>query len=102
MLKFIAHKEKNYAQVSKYTKYAPDLRYQGIKMSYFYNKKIETMAKRMIFFKKNESQHEKPHNEAVNHEKTQISLGIRQKIPTNKEVSCFKSFRCCIYHAYKC
>ena len=24
------------------------------------------------------------------------------KILTNKEVSCFKSFRCCIYHANKC
>ena len=27
---------------------------------------------------------------------------INTKIPTNKEVSCFKSLRCCIYHANKC
>ena len=37
---------------------------------------------------------------------TQLSmkfqLGIKSKITTNKEVSCFKSLRCCIYHANKC
>ena len=27
---------------------------------------------------------------------------IKTKILKNKEVSCFKSLRCCIYHAYKC
>ena len=27
---------------------------------------------------------------------------IKTKIPTNEEVSCFKSLRCCIYHANKC
>ena len=27
---------------------------------------------------------------------------INTKIPTNKEVSNFKSLRCCIYHANKC
>ena len=37
---------------------------------------------------------------------TQLSkkfqLLIITKIPTNKEVSCFKSLRRCIYHADKC
>ena len=36
---------------------------------------------------------------------TQLSMKfqllIKTKIPTKKEVSCFKSLRCCIYHAYK-
>ena len=27
---------------------------------------------------------------------------IKTKIPSNKDVSSFKSLRCCIYHAYKC
>ena len=35
---------------------------------------------------------------------TQLSMKfqllIKTKIPSNKEVSCFESFRCCIYHAY--
>ena len=29
-------------------------------------------------------------------------LLIKTKLPTNKEVSCFKSLRCYIYHANKC
>ena len=37
---------------------------------------------------------------------TQLSMKfqllIKTKIQTNEEVSCFKSFRCCIYHANKC
>ena len=33
---------------------------------------------------------------------TKFQLLITTKIPTNKEVSCFKSLRCCIYHANKC
>ena len=37
---------------------------------------------------------------------TQLSMKfqllIKTKTPTNKEVSCFKSLRCCIYHADKC
>ena len=37
---------------------------------------------------------------------TQLSMKfqllIKTKIPTNEEVSCFKSLRCCIYHANKC
>ena len=31
-----------------------------------------------------------------------FQLLIKTKIPTNKEVSCFKSLSCCIYHANKC
>ena len=31
-----------------------------------------------------------------------FQLLIKTKIPTNKEVSCFKSLRCCIYHDNKC
>ena len=31
-----------------------------------------------------------------------FQLLIKTKILTNKEVSCFKSLRCCIYHANKC
>ena len=31
-----------------------------------------------------------------------FQLLIKSKMPTNKEVSCFKSLRCCIYHANKC
>ena len=31
-----------------------------------------------------------------------FQLLIKTKIPTNKEVSCFKSLKCCIYHANKC
>ena len=27
---------------------------------------------------------------------------MKTKIPTNEEVSCYKSLRCCIYHANKC
>ena len=30
-----------------------------------------------------------------------FQLLMKTKIPTNKEVSCFKSLRCCIYHANK-
>ena len=33
---------------------------------------------------------------------TKFQLLIKTKILTNKEVSCFKSLRCCIYHANKC
>ena len=33
---------------------------------------------------------------------TNFQLLIKTKIPTNKEVSCFKSLRCCIYNANKC
>ena len=33
---------------------------------------------------------------------TKFQLFIKTKIPTNKTVSCFKSFRSCIYHANKC
>ena len=30
-----------------------------------------------------------------------FQLLIKTKMPTNEEVSCFKSLRCCIYHANK-
>ena len=33
---------------------------------------------------------------------TKFQLLIKTRIPTNKEISCFKSLRCCIYHADKC
>ena len=33
---------------------------------------------------------------------TEHEISITHIIPTNKEVSCFKSLRCCIYHANKC
>ena len=33
---------------------------------------------------------------------TKFQLLIKTKIPKSKEVSCFKSLRCCIYHANKC
>ena len=33
---------------------------------------------------------------------TKFQLLIKTKIPTNKEVPCFKFLRCCIYHADKC
>ena len=33
---------------------------------------------------------------------TKFQLLIKTKIPTNEEVSCFKSLRCCTYHANKC
>ena len=33
---------------------------------------------------------------------TKFQLLIKIKIRTNEEVSCFKSLRCCIYHAIKC
>ena len=33
---------------------------------------------------------------------SKFQLLIKTKIPTNKEVSCFKSLRCCIKHANKC
>ena len=33
---------------------------------------------------------------------TKFQLLIKTKIPTFKEVSWFKSLRCCIYHANKC
>ena len=32
---------------------------------------------------------------------TKFQLLIKSKIPTNKEVSCFKSLTCCIHHANK-
>ena len=38
----------------------------------------------------------------LNSTEHKIQLLIKIKIPTNKEVSCFKSLRCCIYHAYNC
>ena len=33
--------------------------------------------------------------------KFQLLMKTKKKT-TNKEVCCFKSLRCCIYHAYKC
>ena len=33
---------------------------------------------------------------------TKFQLLIKTKIQTNDEVYCFKSLRCCIYHADKC
>ena len=33
---------------------------------------------------------------------TKFQLVIKTKIPTNEEVYCFKSLRCCIYPADKC
>ena len=40
-----------------------------------------------------------------NHAQPQLSskfqLLIKTKIPTNKDISCFKSLRCCIYHVNK-
>ena len=33
---------------------------------------------------------------------TKFQQLIKTKIPTNKDVSCFKSLRYCIYHANKC
>ena len=33
---------------------------------------------------------------------TSFQLIIKTKIPTNEEIFCFKSLRCCIYHANKC
>ena len=33
---------------------------------------------------------------------TKFQLLMKIKLPTNKEVSFFKSLRSCIYHAYKC
>ena len=33
---------------------------------------------------------------------TKFQLHIKTKIRTNKTFSCFKSLRCCIYHANKC
>ena len=33
---------------------------------------------------------------------TKFQLLLKTKTPTNKEVSCFKSLKCCIYHANKC
>ena len=32
----------------------------------------------------------------------EIQVLIKTKIPTNKEASCYKSLRCCAYHANKC
>ena len=37
----------------------------------------------------------------LNSTEREISTAHKTKIPTNEEVSCFKSLRCCIYHAYK-
>ena len=34
--------------------------------------------------------------------RTKFQLLLKTKISTNKEVSCFKSLRCCIYLANKC
>ena len=42
-----------------------------------------------MFFMLNSTEHE-------------ISTALKTKLPTNKEVSSFKSLRCCIYHANKC
>ena len=33
---------------------------------------------------------------------TKFQLLIKTDLPTNEEVSCFKSLRYCIYHAHKC
>ena len=38
----------------------------------------------------------------LNSTEHEISTAQKTKIPTNEEVSCFKSLRCCIYHANKC
>ena len=33
---------------------------------------------------------------------TKFNLLIKTRLPTNEEVFCFKTLRCCIYHANKC
>ena len=33
---------------------------------------------------------------------TEHEISTAHKIPTNEEVSCFKTHRCCIYYANKC
>ena len=33
---------------------------------------------------------------------TKFQLLIKTEIPTNEEISCFKSVRCCIHRANKC
>ena len=38
----------------------------------------------------------------LNSTETKFQLLIKDNILTNKEVSCFKSLRCCINHANKC
>ena len=38
----------------------------------------------------------------LNSTEHKISTAHKTKIPTNKEVSCFKSLRCCIFNSYKC
>ena len=38
----------------------------------------------------------------LNSTEHEISTAHKAKILTNKEVSCFMSLRCCIYHANKC
>ena len=38
----------------------------------------------------------------LNSTKHNFSTAHKKMIPTNKEVSCFKPLRCCIYHANKC
>ena len=38
----------------------------------------------------------------LNSTEHEFSTDHKTKTPTNEEVSCFKSLRCCIYHANKC
>ena len=38
----------------------------------------------------------------LNSAEHEISTAHKTKIPTNEEIYCIKSLRCCIYHAHKC
>ena len=38
----------------------------------------------------------------LNSPEHKFQLLIKAKLPTNKEVSCLKFLRCCLYHADKC
>ena len=58
-------------------------------LNFFFQKKYLSGPKVIHFFMLNSTEHD-------------ISNILKTKIPTKKEVSCFKSLRCYIYHANKC
>ena len=61
-----------------------------ISLKLYFHAKNAILAPRLFFFF------------MLNSNEQEISTALKSYEPINKEVSCFKSFKCWIYHADKC
>ena len=67
----------------------------------FFAKILSILGEMMIFQSQTRPEIIK-HSSCSTQLSTKFQLLIKTKIPTNEEVSCFKSLRCFIYPAHKC